>query len=363
MCQMAVLMVVHSRTFFHLFLSSFAFFPRSKVWFQNRRAKERKSVRGIQEKTTINSCGGGMTSNGSTMAASSHHNSAPPYSGAHHSYGHSSPTVVSPMVSVASASSGGSNNGSGNPIALHCPPPSAHHLHQSQDLSSPHGASALSPNAHHQFFGPHAAAAAAAAALSAAYRKQNVAANMSPASASLLEHSIKSMSANYGSHSASMLTPTPFAHFPNAFPIRELSVAYPHLFPPNAATVAAAAAAHQMGPFGNPFFNPYASNSFQSLLATLSSSSHSAKNSKPLDESKMHPLHFSLLDSQGNNVNVGGFGGGSSEDKVCKQGDSANVYQSDDSSDRNESLEKQQQHKQSEVEESGDVKAESAVSS
>lgn len=257
------------------------------------------------------------------------------------------------MVNVSVANSGPSSNG--NPIALHCPPPNSHHLQQ----QSQEHTSALSPNAHHQFFGPHAAAAAAAAALSAAYRKQNAAASMSPASASLLEHSIKSMSANYGNHS--MLTPSPFAHFPNAFPIRELSVAYPHLFPPNAATVAAAAAAHQMGPFGNPFFNPYASNSFQSLLATLSSS-HSAKNSKPLDESKMHPLHFSILEAQGNNVNVGGFGSGSSDDKVCKQGDSANVYQSDDSSDRNESLEKQQ-HKQSEVEESSDAKAQSAVSS
>lgn len=154
---------------------------------------------------------------------------------------------------------------------------------------------------HSQFFGPHAAAAAAAAALSAAYRKQAAAAavaaassppaaaaaaaSITPGSTSLLEHSIKSMT-NYAN--APMLTPSAFA-FPNAFPIRELSLAYPHLFAPTST-----AAATPLSPFTNPFFNPYTTNSFQSLLASLSTSN--AQHGKPpksppplpMDETKLH---------------------------------------------------------------------------
>lgn len=245
------------------------------------------------------------------MAATSHN--ATPYSSSTH---HSTPyptvaTVSSPMVSVASLSP---NNGNG-PVGLHGPPQPSLHPHE----ASPHTASAaLSPNAH-QFFGPHAAAAAAAAALSAAYRKQAsaVSANISPASASLLEHSIKSMSSYANS---SMLAPSAFA-FQNAFPIRELSVAYPSLTP-----------------FGNPFFNPYASNSFQSLLATLSSSSHGK--SKPMEDPKM-PLHFPMLDTHG--IVNGAF----NEEKMSGKQVNCSNYPSDDSS--NEPIEKHKSVKEIKV--------------
>ena len=61
----------------------------------------------------------------------------------------------------------------------------------------------------------------------------------------------------------------------NAFPFRELSAAYPQLFPGNLSNPSAGA----ISPFANPFLSPYAnaSNSFQSLLASLSSSHNRPK--------------------------------------------------------------------------------------
>ena len=104
-------------------------------------------------------------------------------------------------------------------------------------------------------FGPHAA-------LAAAYRKP------------MMEHpGLKS--SGYLNNPA-MFNPNSF-NFANAsaFPFRELSAAYPQLFPANLTNPSAGA----ISPFANPFLSPYAnaSNSFQSLLASLSSSHNRPK--------------------------------------------------------------------------------------
>jgi hypothetical protein len=106
---------------------------------------------------------------------------------------------------------------------------------------------------HSALFGPHAALAAAA------YRKP------------LLDH--PSLKTTGYLNSPAMFSPNTFS-FANAaaFPFRELTAAYPQLFHGNPS-------ANSISPFANPFLSPYAnaSNSFQSLLASLSSSHNRPK--------------------------------------------------------------------------------------